>query len=81
MINAEQLDALEPQMRQAMLSLVSELQAQLQAKDELIARHDREAAFKQALANGTPWGPHARKFAIARDAYPGIAALLAAARG
>ena len=49
MISAEQLDALEPQMRQAMLSLVSELQAQLQAKDELIARHDREAAFKQAL--------------------------------
>ena len=49
MINAEQLDALEPQMRQAMLSLVCELQAQLQAKDELIARHDREAAFKQAL--------------------------------
>ena len=49
MISAEQLDALEPQMRQAMLSLVCELQAQLQAKDELIARHDREAAFKQAL--------------------------------
>lgn len=42
---------------------------------------ERPAAFKQALANGTPWGPHARKFAIARDAYPGIAALLAAARG
>ena len=37
MISAEQLDALEPQMRQAMLSLVSELQAQLQAKDELMS--------------------------------------------
>ncbi len=42
---------------------------------------ERPAAFKQALANGTPWGPHARKFAIAREGYPGIAALLAAARG
>lgn len=45
MISAEQLDALDPQMRQAMLSLMAELQA----KDELIARRDREAAFKQAL--------------------------------
>ena len=44
MISAEQLDALEPQMRQAMLSLMAELQA----KDELIARRDREAACKQA---------------------------------
>ena len=45
MISAEQLNALDPQMRQAMLSLMAELQA----KDELIARRDREAAFKQAL--------------------------------
>ena len=42
---------------------------------------ERPEAFKQALANGTPWGPHARKFALAREGYPGIAALLAAARG
>ena len=45
MISAEQLDALDPQMRQAMLSLMAELQA----KDELLARRDREAAFKQTL--------------------------------
>jgi transposase len=45
MISDEQLDALDPQMRQAMLSLMAELQA----KDVLIARRDREAAFKQAL--------------------------------
>jgi hypothetical protein len=36
-------------------------------------------AFKAALASGTPWGPHARKFAIARDSYPGIEALSASA--
>lgn len=41
---------------------------------------ERPEAFKEALANGTPWGPHARKFALAREAYPGMAALLAAAR-
>ena len=46
MISAEQLDALDPQMRQAMLTLLAELRA----KDELIAQRDREAAFKQALA-------------------------------
>ena len=45
MISAQQLDALEPQMRQAMLSLLAEIRA----KDELIAQRDREAAFKQAL--------------------------------
>ena len=45
MISAEQLDALDPQTRQAMLSLM----AQVRAKDELIAQRDREAAFKQAL--------------------------------
>ena len=33
------------------------------------------AAFKAALADGTPWGRHARKFALARDDYPGAAAL------
>ncbi len=37
--------------------------------------------FKQALTDGTAWGPHARKFALARADYPGIAALLAAAHG
>lgn len=45
MISAKQLGALDPQMRQTMLSLMAELQV----KDELIARRDREAAFKQAL--------------------------------
>jgi transposase len=40
MISAEQLDALDPQTRQAMLSLM----AQVRAKDELIAQRDREAA-------------------------------------
>ena len=38
MISAEQLDALEPQMRQAMLSLMAEIRA----KDELIAHRDRD---------------------------------------
>lgn len=45
MISAQQLDALDPQMRQAMLSLMAELSA----KDALIAQRDREVAFKQAL--------------------------------
>ena len=35
--------------------------------------------FTVALARGAPWGAHARKSAIARPAYPGIEALLAAA--
>ncbi len=37
-------------------------------------------AFKHALAQGRPWGPHARKFALERAAYPGLAALLARSR-
>jgi hypothetical protein len=37
------------------------------------------AAFKHALANGEPWGRHARKFALPRSHYPGIEALLAEA--
>ena len=45
MISAEQLDALDPQTRQAMLTLLAEVRA----KEELIAQRDREAAFKQAL--------------------------------
>lgn len=45
MISAQQLDALDPQTRQAMLSLLAEVRA----KEELIAQRDREAAFKQAL--------------------------------
>ena len=49
MISAEQLDSLDPHTRQAMLSLLSELKAELSAKDALIAQRDREAAFKQAL--------------------------------
>jgi transposase len=49
MISAQQLDALDPPTRQAMLSLLSELKAELSAKDALIAQRDREAAFKQAL--------------------------------
>jgi len=35
--------------------------------------------FKAALASGMPWSPHARKVAIAREAYPGVQALLARA--
>jgi len=45
-IAQQKLDALEPQqMRQALLSLMAEVAA----KDELLARRDREVAFKQAL--------------------------------
>ena len=49
MISAQQLDALEPQTRQAMLSLMFDLRAEISAKDALIAQRDREVAFKQAL--------------------------------
>ena len=45
MISAQQLDALDPQMRQALLSLMAEISA----KDALIAQREREVAFKQAL--------------------------------
>jgi hypothetical protein len=34
------------------------------------------AGVKRALATGERWGAFARKFALAHDAYPGIAALL-----
>jgi len=37
-------------------------------------------AFTRALTSGQPWGRHARKFALARAEYPGIAALLRLAR-
>ncbi len=40
---------------------------------------ERAESFKAALASGKPWGPHARKFAIARESYPGIEALSAPA--
>lgn len=40
---------------------------------------EQAEAFKRALAAGEPWGRHARKFVLARDAYPGIDALLARA--
>lgn len=45
MISAQQLDALDSQTGQMMLSLM----AQIRANDALIAQHDQEAAFKQAL--------------------------------
>ena len=46
MIGPQQLDTLDPQqMRQALLTLMAEVAA----KDELLARHAREATFKQAL--------------------------------
>lgn len=52
MISAQQLEALDPQVRQAMLSLMSQVAArdeQLRAKDALIAQRERDAAFKQTL--------------------------------
>ena len=45
MISAQQLDALDPQTRQALLSLMDELAA----RDAQIQRRDHEIAFKQAL--------------------------------
>ena len=41
---------------------------------------ERPEAFKRALAAGASWSEHARKCAITREGYPGIAALLAAGR-
>ena len=52
MISEQQLEALDPQVRQAMLSLMSEVATrdeQLRAKDALIERRERDVAFKQAL--------------------------------
>ena len=52
MISAQQLEALEPQVRHAMLALMAEVAArdeQLRAKDALIEQRERNAAFKQAL--------------------------------
>ena len=52
MITAQQLEGLDPQVRQAMLSLMAEVAArdeQLRAKDALIDQRERDAAFKQAL--------------------------------
>lgn len=40
---------------------------------------DRDG-FVAALSRGEAWGAHARKYVIARDAYPGIDALLERAR-
>jgi uncharacterized protein (DUF4213/DUF364 family) len=37
---------------------------------------DDAAAVVAALAAGAPWGRHARKFVLARTAYPGLPALL-----
>ena len=45
MISAQHLATLDPQTRQAVLTLMAEVAA----KDELLARERREAAFKQAL--------------------------------
>ncbi len=39
------------------------------------------AGFERALAAGQPWGRHARKFALAREVYPGFAVLCARAAG
>ena len=47
MISVQQLDALDPQTRQAVLSLLQEISA----KDDVIAQRDREVAFKQALVD------------------------------
>jgi transposase len=52
MITAQQLQALDPQVRQAMLSLMAEVAArdeQLRAKDAQLEQRERDAAFKQAL--------------------------------
>ena len=52
MISAQQLQALDPQVRQAMLSLMAEVAArdeQLRAKDAQLEQRERDAAFKQAL--------------------------------
>jgi len=52
MIDAQQLEALDPQVRQALLSLMADVAArdeQLRARDALIEQREREAAFKQAL--------------------------------
>jgi transposase len=45
MIDAQQLQALDPQTRQVMLALME----QVRTRDELLAQRDREVAFKQAL--------------------------------
>ena len=45
MISTQQLQALEPQTRQAMLSLLT----QIEQRDQEIKQRDREIAFKQAL--------------------------------
>jgi transposase len=52
MFSAQQLQTLDPQVRQAMLSLMTEVAArdeQLRAQEALIAQREREAAFKQAV--------------------------------
>jgi transposase len=52
MISTQQLQALDPQVRQAVLSLMAEVAArdeQLRAKDAQLEQRDRDAAFKQAL--------------------------------
>jgi transposase len=49
MITAQQLEALDPQVRQAMLSLMAEVAArddQLRAKDAQLEQRERDAAFK-----------------------------------
>jgi transposase len=52
MITAQQLEALDPQVRQVMLSLMAEVAArddQLRSKDAQLEQRDRDAALKQAL--------------------------------
>ena len=49
MISAQQLVSLDPQVQQLLQNLQAEHDAQLSAKDALIAQREHEAAFKQAV--------------------------------
>ena len=49
MISAQQLVSLDPQVQQLLQALQAEHDAQLRAKDALIAQREHEAAFKQAV--------------------------------
>ena len=49
MISAQQMESLNPQVQQLLQKLLADHDAQLRAKDALIAQRDHEAAFKQAV--------------------------------
>ena len=49
MISAQQLVSLDPQVQQLLQNLLAEHDAQLRAKDALIAQREHESAFKQAV--------------------------------